>query len=115
MGEEKTKFFDVEEGVRRGCVLSPILFSVFINKLVRDIISSGLGVQIKGNKVALLLYADDIVLVTDSRKELTRGLKIAGHFGYNWRCRYNAKKTQVVIFGKGKKTKLRFKLILEHT
>ena len=60
--------------------------------------------------MALLLYADDIVLIADSRKELNRGLEIAGNFGYNWRCKYNAKKTQVVIFGKGKKEKFKWKI-----
>ncbi|NRA93460.1 MAG: reverse transcriptase family protein, partial [Psychroserpens sp.] len=110
LGREKTQYFNVDEGVRQGCVLSPILFSIFINKLAKDIINSGLGIPIKGRKVALLLYADDIVLIANSRKDLNRGLEIAGNFGYNWRCKYNAKKTQVVIFGKGKKEKLKWKI-----
>ena len=102
MGSEKTDFFGIDEGVRQGCVLSPIQFSIFINKLATDVINSGLGITVKDSKVALLLYADDIVLIASSRDDLKKGLEIVNKFGIKWRCKYSAKKTQVVVFGKGK-------------
>ena len=33
MGDIVTDFFDVEEGVKQGCVLSPIFFCLYINEL----------------------------------------------------------------------------------
>ena len=81
LGSEKTDFFGIDEGVRQGCVLSPILFSIFINKLATDVINSGLGITVKDSKVALLLYADDIVLIASSRDDLKKGLEIVNNFG----------------------------------
>ena len=37
VGDEQTKAFDLHTGVRQGCVMSPVLFSFFINGLAREI------------------------------------------------------------------------------
>src|SRR5215467_2870727 len=37
VGDEQTKVFDLHTGVRQGCVMSPVLFSFFINGLAREI------------------------------------------------------------------------------
>ena len=44
-------------GVRQGCVLSPFLYSIFINGLVRKIRKSGLGVKISENKTLETLFS----------------------------------------------------------
>ena len=85
--------------------ISTILFSIFINKLVKEINASGIGIKVKNKKLAVLLYADDIVILANNSHDLKKGLKIATNFGKKWRCKYNAKKTQVVIFGKKTKEK----------
>ena len=33
LGEEKTDWFNLEVGLRQGCILSPVLFSVFIDRM----------------------------------------------------------------------------------
>ena len=105
LGQDETDFFDIEAGVRQGCVLSPILFSIFINKMAKEINNSKIGVTVNNKKIAVLLYADDIVIITEDPKDLKSGLKIATEFGKKWRCKYNTDKTQVVIFGKKTKKK----------
>jgi len=70
VGEEQTEWFDLSTGVRQGCVMSPILFSLFINGLAREINKQGKGVDIGGRRVRLLMYADDIVLLAESAKDL---------------------------------------------
>ena len=110
LGQDETDFFEIEAGVRQGCVLSPLLFSIFINKLAKLINESGIGINIKNKKVAILMYADDIVIITDNPQDLKKGLQIASEFGKKWRCRYNAKKTQVVLFGKNRKIKLEWSI-----
>ena len=61
VGEEQTEMFDLLTGVRQGCVMSPILFSFFINGLAREIKEKTRGVRVGDTQVRLLLYADDIV------------------------------------------------------
>ena len=46
VGEEKTEFFEVEVGVRQGCVLSPILFSIYINGMAKAVKEGGKGIQV---------------------------------------------------------------------
>jgi hypothetical protein len=66
VGDESTEWFKLEAGVRQGCVMSPILFSLFINGLARELKRKGQGVNIGGRRVQLLLYADDIVLLAET-------------------------------------------------
>ncbi len=37
IGDEKTEWFELHTGVRQGCVMSPVLFSLFVNGLAREI------------------------------------------------------------------------------
>ena len=48
--------------VAQGCNLSPILFSVFITNLLKEVEEAGLGVQLCNNKsITGMLFADDFV------------------------------------------------------
>ena len=54
--------FDVKCGVRQGGVLSPYLFSVDIDDLIKE--QSGHGIHVSTVFVGCILYADDIVLLS---------------------------------------------------
>ena len=56
--------FPMTAGVRQGGVLSPFLFSIFIDSLVHKVIASKLGCHVSYICVSILLYADDIVLLS---------------------------------------------------
>ena len=69
---EKLATFRVEQGVVQGCSLSPILFSVFINGILKDVEEAGLGIEISnGKRTGGMLFADDFVGVSESRESLT--------------------------------------------
>lgn len=101
VGDSTTDWFDVDTGVRQGCVLSPVLFAIFINGLAKTIKESNLGIDIGENlNLSILLYADDIVLISDNCKNLQKMMDLVSSYAYRWRFQLNRKKSEVVVFGK---------------
>ena len=54
--------FNITCGVRQGGVLSPYLFSVYIDDLIKELRQSGHGIYLGRVFVGCVVYADDIVL-----------------------------------------------------
>ena len=53
-------------------MLSPILFSIYINKLIEELKSTNIGIDIGGVKINTLFYADDIILIAEKIEELQK-------------------------------------------
>ena len=71
--EEKSDTFKIEQGVFQGCSLSPILFSVFINDLLKEVEHSGFGIQLSSGKtVGGMLFADDFVGISESKESMQK-------------------------------------------
>ena len=69
IGDRLTEFFDCPAGLRQGCLLSPMLFSLFINEIASSVEQQGMhGIQLLPGlvEIFLLLFADDIVLISDT-------------------------------------------------
>ena len=65
--------FDVEQGMAQGCSLSPILFSVFINDLLKEVEQAELGIQLSSGKtVGGMSFADDFVVISDPKENLQK-------------------------------------------
>jgi len=63
-----SKGFRVKKGVRKGCVLSPYLFNIIAEMIMREKLDGYEGgIQIGGRKLTNLRYADDIIFA-DQRK-----------------------------------------------
>ena len=61
VGGRLSEWFSISQGVRQGCVLSPWLFNVFMDRVMREVKDrlQG-GVQLTATTVQVLLFADDI-------------------------------------------------------
>ena len=65
-----TDWFPAGSGLKQGCSLSPVLFNFYINDLVSKLASLDVGISINGEKVCILLYADDVVLLGENEHGL---------------------------------------------
>ena len=64
-----------DNGVLQGEILSPTLFAAYINELdSRMIAIEGMCVNINGVKVSVLIYAEDLVLLSQTEDGLQRGI-----------------------------------------
>ena len=98
--------FDVNIGVRQGCVLSPFLFSFFINELATQIIdncSNGIQLHPDMFHLFLLLFADDIVLISSTVRGLQRQINELEKYCRQSCLTVNMEKTKVIVFKKGGK------------
>ena len=59
-------FYSLTAGVRRGGVLSPFLFAVFIDGIVDKVKSSNVGCYISTTCCCIFLYAEDLLLIAPS-------------------------------------------------
>ena len=80
LNDLKTEWFNTQLGVRQGDNMSPTLFSIYINDLIVELKNMKCGININGENVCSLLYADDIVLLSENEKNLQEIL----NYVYNW-------------------------------
>ena len=67
-----TDWFKIEKGVQQGCLLSPCLFNLYAEHIMRN---AGLdelqaGIKIGGRNINSLRYVDDTTLTAESKQEL---------------------------------------------
>ena len=61
-----SNWFPVEQGVRQGGILSPLLYLVYIDGLIKKLRASGAGCCFQGCYVGTLVLADDVVLLSNT-------------------------------------------------
>ena len=69
---EVSREVDVERSVRQGCVISPILFNLYSEFMIKEAMENVKGIKFNGINITDLRYADDAVLVADKRKKCRR-------------------------------------------
>ena len=71
-GHGTTHWFQIGKGVRQGCILSPCLFNLYAEYIVRNagLEEAQAGIKIAGRNINNLRYTDDTTLMVESEEEL---------------------------------------------
>ena len=74
------------------------LLAYLINSLALAIMNLGIGVVLGNDKVSILLYADDMVLIGKNERELQTMLNCMYDWFRQWRLKVNTDKTKIIHF-----------------
>ena len=68
----RTDWFQIGKGVQQGCILSPCLFNLYAEYIMRNVglDEAQAGIRIAGRNINNLRYAGDTTLMTESKEEL---------------------------------------------
>ena len=94
-----SELFPINVGVKQGGILSPPLFENKIDELIYACIKENIGARINNINVSIIVYADDIILLSPVDSHLQRLLDICDEYSKFWRIKFNAKKSNVMEFG----------------
>ena len=92
-----SKWFRVKKGVRQGCNLSPCLFNILAEQVMRKALQGfNGGFKIGGRVINNLRYADDIVLLTTSKEDMQELVNRVDQTAREYNMFINAAKTKVM-------------------
>jgi len=71
-GHGTTDWSQIGKGVGQGCILSPCLFNLYEEYIIRNagLDEAQAGIKIAGRNINNLRYADDTILMAESKEEL---------------------------------------------
>ena len=71
-GQEATDWYQIRKGVRQGCILSPDLFNLYAEYIMRNtgLDETQAGIKIARRHINNLRYNDDTTLMAESEEEL---------------------------------------------
>ena len=87
-------------GVRQGGVLSPKLFSIYVEDIIEEVNKAKGGVKLISQRLNILMYADDIIVMATKKRELQEQLDLIGEFGLANGIKFNPVKCELLVFNK---------------
>jgi hypothetical protein len=100
VGSSESEKCIIGRGVRQGCCLSPTLFNIYLEEIIRECVDGDQGVCIGGRRIVCIRFADDMALVAESRQELGSILGRLSTTCRKFGMKINVGKTKVMTIGK---------------
>ena len=100
VANEESPSQEIRRGVRQGCFLSPELFNLYSEIIMRDLMDLG-GIKFGGRNINNIRYADDTVLIADSEEKLQALVQSLIRASEERGLKLNVSKTKVMVISKG--------------
>lgn len=97
-GGKTTCHFGMLRGTRQGCPLSPLLFIIFVNSLLRESTAGGVDVPGTGKRCQGAQYADDVVVLEETKENAQSFCQRIYEWGQEWGIELGLKKCGVILF-----------------
>ena len=100
-GHGITDWFQIGKGVGQGCILSPYLFHLYAEYIMRNagLEEAQAGIKIAGRYINNLRYADDTTLMAESEEELKSLLRKVKEESEKVGSKLNIQKTKIMASG----------------
>ena len=98
--DELLDLFDINVGVKQGGMISPDLFGNLIDDLIKECIEAKIGALFGNLNTCIIVYADDILLISPNDYHLQKLLDICAIYGNMWKIKFNSQKSNIIEFGK---------------
>ena len=97
-GHGAIDWFQIEKGVRQGCILLPCLFNLYAEYIIRNarLDEAHTGIKIAGRNINNLRYADDTTLMAESEEELKSLLMKVEEESEKIALKLNIQKTKIM-------------------
>ena len=91
--------FSVLHWVKARWSYQPCTFCIYADELLGKLANAGVGCYIGNIFVGALAYADEIVLLAPTARDMRLMLGICDHYVLEYSIRFNAKKSKCISFG----------------
>ena len=100
-GHGMTECFQIRKGVSQSCMLSPCLFNLYAEYIMRNawLDEAQARIKIAGRNISNLRYADDTILMSESKEELKILLVKVKEESKNVGLKLNIQKTKIMASG----------------
>ena len=97
-GHGTTDWFQTGKGVPQGCILSPCLFNLYAEHIMRNAVleEAQAGIKVAGRNINNLRYADDTILMAESEEELKNLLMKVKEESEKVGLKLNIQKTKIM-------------------
>ena len=100
-GSKQLDWFQIGNGVYQGCILTPCLFNLYAEYIIRNdgLDEAQTGIKIAGRNINNLRHADDTTLMADNKEELKSLLMKVKEESKKVGLKFNIQKTKIMASG----------------
>jgi hypothetical protein len=98
--DSHSHYFDLNSGTKQGGIISPKIFSLYIDDLVKRLRKLGVGCHMLLIFLACILFADDLCLIAPTRGAMQQMIQVCESYCKEYCLSFNARKSKSMIFGK---------------